>query len=164
MRVEMETPNQPRLNTKGPAIYFRFILKWQRWFSPSHQIASKENQTRKAWRMMEEPIQAIYEPCLKEISSLQTFPEGILGLICHNRPSEYQKSTLPLDPVAKVIIPFVVFVQTINNTQYRIYTIYNYILSSDASSPIERHMSSLWKVSLNLGRMRTKMLAKFPGH
>ena len=71
--------------------------------------------------------------------------------------------TLPLDPVAKVIIPFVVYVQTINNTQYRIYTIYNYILSSDASSPIERHMSSLWKVSLNLGRMRTKMLAKFPG-
>ena len=43
--------------------------------------------------------------------------------------------------------------------QYTIYDIYNIQLPS---SPIERQMSSLWKVSLNLGRMRTKMLAKFP--
>ena len=72
---------------------------------------------------MEEPIQAIYEPCLKEISSLQTFPEGILGLISHNRPSEYQKRRQPppLDPVAKVIIRFVIFVYTIHN----IWSIYN---------------------------------------
>ena len=32
------------------------------------------------------------------------------------------------------------------------------------SSPIERHMRSLWKVSLKLGRIRTKMLARFPGY
>ena len=37
-------------------------------------------------------------------------------------------------------------------------------LVSLVSSPIERHMRSLWNVSLKWGRIRTKILARFPGN
>ena len=157
MRVEMETPNpnQTCQNVKRVSDFLFKVAKMIFTFT-SHCIKRKSNQESLAddggthssnlWTLLEGNF----------ISA--DFPRGHPGShISH--PTKWISKEDP--PRLWIPSPKSLYHLSYLYKQYTIYDIYNIQLPS---SPIERQMSSLWKVSLNLGRMRTKMLAKFPGH
>ena len=153
MRVEMETPNQACQNAKRFSDFLFKVAKMIFTFT-SHCIKRKSNQESLAddggthssnlWTLLEGNF----------ISA--DFPRGHPGShISH--PTKWISKEAP--PRLWIPSPKSLYHLSYLYKQYIIYDIYNIQLPS---SPIERQMSSLWKVSLNLGRMRTKMLAKFP--
>ena len=153
MRVEMETPNQACQNVKRVSDFLFKVAKMIFTFT-SHCIKRKSNQESLAddggthssnlWTLLEGNF----------ISA--DFPRGHPGShISH--PTKWISKEDP--PRLWIPSPKSLYHLSYLYKQYTIYDIYNTQLPS---SPIERQMSSLWKVSLNLGRMRTKMLAKFP--
>ena len=153
MRVEMETPNQACQNVKRVSDFLFKVAKMIFTFT-SHCIKRKSNQ------------ESLADDGGTHSSNLWTLLEG--NFISADFPRGHPGSHIsqPTQWISKEEAPYLwipspksLYHLSYLYKQYTIYDIYNIQLPS---SPIERQMSSLWKVSLNLGRMRTKMLAKFP--